>query len=578
MARMGDNLVATTFVAMRPFLLLGMLATTLQAQAVRPTPATLPRPVNAGDWSTVSGDPGANRYSPLTQISKSTVGSLKVLWTFATGSLRAHEGNPLVAGGKLFLHTPHPVAVYAFDLDRPGEPPLWKFAPTSRDPAPFVCCDGVVRGIAWHPSGKLYVPLYPGDLVAVDAATGKELWRARVGDPQQGITMNAAPIVVGDIVIVGVGGGEFGTRGYLSGYDANSGKILWRAYSTGTDAEVMIDAASNPAAPTAPDLGVSSWGADSWRRGGGATWGWLSWDPELNLVFHGTGGPAPLNPFQRAGDNKWTASLFARDPATGRARWAVQLTPASGFGYDGSNESIVADLTIGGKPVRALVHFDQNGFAYTLDRTNGRVLVAGKYGPVNWASSIDATGRPVVDSLYAVAPGKKLSGVCPSLRGLKGFGPAAYSPAQSLFFVPANNLCMDYAIVPAAFTPGKPFIGANMKVTPGPGGNRGRFLAWDATRTTIAWEVREAEGLAGGALATAGGLVFYGTLDGYLKAIDAESGRELWRFRTPSGIAGTPITFAGPDGKQYLAVVSGAAAADLPAGVNPGGVLLVFGL
>jgi PQQ-dependent dehydrogenase (methanol/ethanol family) len=239
----------------------------------------------------------------------------------------------------------------------------------------------VVRGIAWHPSGKLYVPLYPGDLVAVDAATGKEAWRARVGDPQQGITMNAAPIVVGDIVIVGVGGGEFGTRGYLTGYDANTGKILWRAYSTGTDAEVMLDAASNPAGPTAPDLGVSSWGADSWRRGGGATWGWLSWDPELNLVFHGTGGPAPLNPIQRAGDNKWTASLFARDPATGRARWAVQLTPASGFGYDGSNESIVADLTIGGKPVRALVHFDQNGFAYTIDRTNGRVLVSGKIRP-----------------------------------------------------------------------------------------------------------------------------------------------------------------------------------------------------
>ena len=257
----------------------------------------------------------------------------------------------------------------------------------------------------------------------------------------------------------------------------------------------------------------------------------------------------------------------------------MQLTPASGFGYDGSNESILADLSIGGKPVRALVHFDQNGFAYTIDRTSGRILLTGKYGPVNWATSIDAVSRkPVLDSMYVVAPGRKLTGVCPSLRGLKGFGPAAYSPAQSLFFVPANNLCMDFETVAAGFTPGKPFIGANVKVTAGPGGNRGRFLAWDAGKATIAWEVREQAGVVGGALATAGGLVFYGTLDGYIKAIDAENGRELWRFRTPSGIAGTPITFAGPDGKQYLAIVSGAAAGDLPPGINPGGVLLVFAL
>jgi PQQ-dependent dehydrogenase (methanol/ethanol family) len=550
---------------MRRVLLLGLIVTPLQAQQL--------------DWATASGNPAATRFSPLSQFSRANVGSLKVLWTFATGSLRAHEGNPLVAGGRLYLHTPHPVSVYAFDLDRPGDAPLWKFAPASRDPALFVCCDGVVRGLAWHPSGKLYVPLYPGDLVAVDAADGKELWRARVGSPAMGITMNAAPVVIGNVVVVGVGGGEFGARGYLSGYNALTGKILWRAYSTGPDADVLLDPPSNPELQTAPNQGVSTWAADGWLRGGGATWGWLSWDPELNLLYHGTGGPAPLNPAQRAGDNKWTASLFARDPATGRAKWALQLTPASGFGYDGSNESILVELSIGGRPVRALVHFDQNGFAYTIDRATGRLLLSGKYGPVNWASSVDeTTARPVPDPLFAVTPGRKLTGVCPSLRGLKGFGPAAYSPAQSLFFVPANNLCMDFEPVPAGFTAGKPFLGASVKITPGPGGNRGRFLAWDATRSTIAWEVREAGGLAGGALATAGGLVFYGTLDGYVKALDSETGRELWRFRTPSGVAGTPITFAGPDGKQYLAIVSGAAAADLPAGVNPGGVLLVFGL
>lgn len=584
---------------LKALFLLPCLPALLAGQA-RPAPAGPP----AGEWSAPARDLAGTRFSPLTDISTRNVSNLRMLWSYGTGSLEGHEGNPLVAGGRLYLHTPHPVTVQAFDLDRPGSPPLWSYAPGGRDPALAGCCGLGSRGIAWHPSGKLYVPLFPGDLAAVDAATGKELWRVRNGDPRAGLTMPAAPLVVGDVVIVGVAGGEFGARGYLTGYDALTGKQLWRGYSTGPDSEVLLTTAPNPGYPGSVlgrDLGVSTWSADSWTRGGGATWGWLTADPELNLVFHGTGAPAPLNPLQRVGDNKWTASLLARDLTTGQVRWALQLTPRDAWGFDASNESILTDLTVGGRPVKALVHFDRNGFAYTIDRVTGRILLAEKYGPVNWATKVDlSTGLPVRDPAYS-GPGK-VSGVCPGIIGMKTFQPAAFSPVTRLFYVPANNLCMDIEPEAAVFAAGKPYQGATVQLSAGPGGKRGRFLAWDATSGTIAWEVREEFPAFGGALVTAGGLVFYGTLDGWLKALDATSGRLLWQFKTPSGIVGNPITFAGPDGRQYLAIVSGVggwpgqalragstakpsdalgavgAFADLARVTNPGGVLLVFGL
>jgi PQQ-dependent dehydrogenase (methanol/ethanol family) len=557
----------------------------------------------AGEWPAPGRDLSGTRFSPLSEISTRSIGGLKLLWSYGTGSLRGHEGNPLVVNGRLFLHTPHPVTVTAFDLDRPGSAPIWTYGMPSRDPAPAVCCDVGSRGLAYHPSGKLYVPLFPGDLAAIDAGTGKEIWRVRNGDPRAGLTMPAAPLVIGDVVIVGVAGGEFGARGYLTAYDALSGKLLWRGYSTGPDAEVLLTGVPNPNYPAlrGRDLGQSSWDTDSWTRGGGATWGWLTADPELNLVYYGTGAPAPLNPAQRPGDNNWTASLIARDVTTGQVRWALQLTPHDAWGYDASNENVLVDLTVGGRPVKALVHFDRNGFAYTIDRASGRILLAEKYGPANWASKVDpGSGLPVVEPAYA-GPGK-ITGVCPSIMGMKTFQPSAYSPVSKLFYVPANNLCMDLEPGTAVFSAGRPYLGATIRLTPGPGGNRGRFIAWDASTGTIVWEAKEDFPAFGGALVTAGGLVFYGTLDGWLKALDATTGRELWRFKTPSGIIGNPITFSAPDGRQYLAVVSGAggwpgqalypspsskptdalgavgAFADLANVTNPGGVLLVFGL
>lgn len=594
-----------------------LLALPLTAQR-RPAPA-VPAGPPPGDWQSAGRDNALTRYSPLDQITTANVAQLRPVWSFSTGALRGHEGNPLVVGALMFVHTPYPNAVYALDLSQPGAPVKWSYlAPLPGPPLkglpgeslrvppmPTGCCDAGSRGLAWHPSGKLYVPLLSGELAALDAATGREIWRVRNADPKLGATLASAPLVVKDLVITGVSGAEYGVRGYLTAYDALTGRLVWRGYSTGPDAEVLLDAttSSNYVSHQGRDLGVSSWGGEGWRQGGGTASGWISYDPDLNLVYYGTDQPAPGNPAERPGDDKWTSSILARDAATGKVRWAYQMTPHDEWGYGGSNENILVDLTIRGAPVKALVHFDRNGFAYTLDRSTGRVLVAERFGPANWARAVDlSTGLPQRDPQYAAPapsappagsarrapPGPVTAGICPGSIGTKFLEPAAFSPLTNLFYVPLNNLCMELRVASSTYTAGDPYSGATIKMTAGPGGNRGRFIAWDGAAASIAWEVKEPLAVASGALTTAGGLVFYGTLDGWLKALDQRSGRELWRFKTPSGIIGSPIAFAGPDGKEYVAVVSGiggwwglgasGAFPEIGSVTNPGGVLLVFGL
>jgi len=483
----------------------------------------------------------------------------------------------------MFLHTPYPNAVLALDLTRPGHPLKWKYVMPSPPPArkgaapppfpilPTGCCDVGSRGLAWHRSGKVYVPLLNGELAALDAATGREIWRVRNTDPRLGGTLSGAPLVVHDLVLVGQSGSEAGVRGQLSAYNALTGQLMWRGWSTGPDADVLLGGPANVnyGSHQVRDLGVFSWLGQSWQRGGGTASGWIAWDSTLDLVYYGTDAPAPPDPVQRTGDNKWTATILAREARTGRVRWAYQVTPHDQWGYGASNESILADLTVRGVPVRALVHFDRNGFAYTLDRATGKVLVAEKYGPANWARSIDLTsGLPVL-----VPPAPAAAGRCPAAIGTKFLQPAAYSFLTRLFYLPLNNVCQDVRTA---------------AMVAGPGGNRGRFLAWDATTAAVAWEVREPLPVAGGALATAGGVVFYGTLDGWLKALDQRTGRELWRAQAPSGIVGNPISYLGPDGKQYLAVytgrggwwmqAAGIAPADSIANAPTPGTLLVFAL
>ena len=551
---------------------LTILAASAHAQA-RSGKWTLNAP--EGEWWMTGRDYSLQRFSPLAQINTSNVANLKAAWTFSTGTLRGHEGNPLVVGNVMYVHTSFPNNVYALDLSKEGAPQIWKYAPSqSPDAIPIACCDLVNRGTAYHPSGKIYIQLLQGELAAIDAKSGKELWKAKHPDHsgagveangyKQGATMTNAPIVIGDIVIAGISGGEFGVRGRVSAFDANTGKHLWTGYSTGPDSEVMIEGDANPnyASMKGKDLGVSTWQGDEWKRGGGTTWGWYSYDPELNLFYYSVGNPGTWNPDQRPGDNKWSMTMFARNPQTGKVKWAYQMTPHDEWDYDGVNENVLFEK--GGQ--KLLAHFDRNGIGYTVDRTNGKVIVANAFGPINWAKNagtgtpvegVVTTGVPVKDPKYGTSSKKNGEGICPAAIGFKDQQPSAYSPITGLFYVPANHICMDYEGVEVKYTAGQPYVGAIVRMFPGPGGNRGRFIAWDPMAGKPVWEIKENLAAYGGVLTTAGGVVFYGTMEGWLKAVDQKTGKVLWKFKTPSGIIGNPMTYKAPDGKQYVAVLSG---------------------
>jgi len=546
-------------------------AAVASAQQARSGAWTLNAP--EGEWHMTGRDYSLQRYSPLKQITTSNVQNLKAAWSFSTGTLRGHEGNPLVVGNVMYVHTSFPNIVYALDLSKPGAPQIWKHVPNqSPDAIPIACCDLVNRGTAYSPSGKIYIQLLQGELLALDAKTGKELWKAKHPDKssagteatgyKQGATMTNAPIYIKtksgkEIVVAGISGGEFGVRGRVSAFDANTGQHVWTKYSTGPDDEVGIvngNANSNYKSHQGKDLGVSTWQGDEWKRGGGTTWGWYSYDPELDIYYHSVGNPGTWNPDQRPGDNKWSMTIFARKPDNGEVVWAYQMTPHDEWDYDGVNENVLFES--GGK--KLLAHFDRNGFAYTIDRTNGKLIVAKPYGPVNWAKSVDlTTGIPQRDPRYGTTSKKNTEGICPAAIGFKDQQPSAYSPLTGLFYVPTNHICMDYEGVEVKYTAGQPYVGAIVRMFPGPGGHRGRFIAWDPMTGSQKWEIKENLAAYGGALTTAGGVVFYGTMEGWLKAVDQKSGKVLWQFKTPSGIIGNPMTYLGPDKKQYVAVLSG---------------------
>ena len=514
----------------------------------------------AGEWQMPAGDYANSRYSALNQITSTNAANLHASWTFSTGVLRGHEGQPLVVNNTMYLVTPYPNVSYALDLTTEGQPLKWKFRPENAQAAAGqACCDVVNRGAAYA-DGKMFYNLLDGHTVAVDVATGKQLWRTRMADLNRGETITMAPIVVKGKVLVGSSGGEMGVRGWLAAIDANTGKEAWRGYNTGSDRDVKVGPRFKPFYPgdNRKDLGLTSWPGDTWKQGGAAVWGWLSYDPELNLVYYGTSNPGPWNESVRKGDNKWSCAIMARDADTGELVWAFQVTPHDMWDYDTVNENILADLPLGGTTRKVLVHFDRNGFGYTIDRATGEVLVAQPFVQMNWSTGVDMkTGRPNVVPAKMTKEGTLVKDICPSLEGGKNQQPAAFSPATGLFYVPTINLCMDFEVRPVTYIPGTPYIGANAPEKKGPGGHGGEFIAWDATTGKKVWGIEEPYPVWSGALATAGGVVFYGTLDGWFKAVDASSGKVLWKFKVGSGVVGNPITYLGPDGKQYVAVYSG---------------------
>lgn len=547
----------------KPALLLSALATVVSAGPVFANAQLLNLQQNPNLWVMPAGDYANTRYSALDQINANNAKDLKVAWTFSTGVLRGHEGGPLVLGDVMYVHTPFPNKVFALDLRKEGKI-LWRYEPR-QDPSviPVMCCDTVNRGLAYG-DGKIF--LYQADttLVALDAITGEKKWSVVNGDPSKGGTGTAAPMVVNDKVYVGISGGEFGVRGYLTAYNITDGKMVWRGYSMGPDSDTLMDPekTTHLGKPVGKDSGTATWEGDQWKIGGGTTWGWFSYDPDLNLIYYGSGNPSTWNPVQRPGDNRWSMTIWARDPDTGMAKWVYQMTPHDEWDYDGINEMILVDKVINGQPRKALVHFDRNGFAYTLDRATGELLVAEKYDPaVNWATHVDMeTGRPQVVPEFSTAHNGEdvnTTGICPAALGTKDQQPAAYSPRTGLFYVPTNHVCMDYEPFQVSYTAGQPYVGATLTMYPAPGGDHlGNFIAWDADKGKIVWSIPEQFSVWSGALATAGDVVFYGTLEGYLKAIDAKTGKLLYQFKTPSGIIGNINTYT-HNGKQYVAVLSG---------------------
>src|SRR5438874_2783336 len=518
-------------------------------------------------WVMPTGNYANWRYSELNQINKDNAKNLRPLWTFSTGVLRGHEGGPLVIGDVMYVNTPFPNNIFALDLNKNGQI-LWKYEP-KQDPTviPVMCCDTVNRGVAYG-DGKIIIEQADTTVVALDAKTGQVVWSVKNGDPKKGETMTNAPMVVKDKVIVGISGGEFGVPGHVTAYNLKDGSKAWRAYSVGPDDQLLFDASTTELGkPAGKDSSLKTWQGDQWKIGGGGTWGWISYDPQLNLVYYGSGNPSTWNPVQRPGDNKWSMTIFARDLDTGQAKWVYQMTPHDEWDFDGVNEMILSDQTIGGTARKLLTHFDRNGFGYTLDRATGELLVAEKYDPVvNWATKVDMDkssktyGRPLVVDAYSTqhnGEDTNSKGICPAALGTKAEQPAAYSPDTQLFYVPTNHVCMDYEPYKVSYTAGQAYVGAAVAMYPPKGEtNMGNFIAWDGKTGKIVWSNKEQFSVWSGALATAGGVVFYGTLEGYLKAVDAKTGKELYKFKTPSGIIGNVMTYE-HGGKQYVAVLSG---------------------
>jgi PQQ-dependent dehydrogenase (methanol/ethanol family) len=522
------------------------------------------------------GNYSATRYSELDQINTKNVGSLQVAWTFSTGVLRGHEGSPLVIGNMMYVHTPIPNIVYALNLDDDNKI-VWKYHPKQDYAAvgPVMCCDDVNRGVQYA-DGKVFLHQADTTLVALDAATGKEVWKTVNGDPKRGETGTGAAIVIGDVVMIGVSGAEFGVRCFWTGYDINSGKRLYRAYSMGPDSDILFNPEKTMSLgkPVGKDSSLKTWNGDQWKLGGGSIWGWYAWDPKLNLVYYGSGNPSTWNPVQRAGpdgkqiDQKWSMSIFARNPQTGEAAWAYQMTPFDEWDYDGVNEMIlVDDMEVKGSKHNVLVHFDRNGFAYTVDRKSGIPLVAEKYDPaVNWATGVDLDpgsktyGRPAVvasKSTFLNGTDVNTTDICPAALGTKDQQPAAYSPLTGLFYVPTNHVCMDYEPQKVEYSAGKPYVGAVLSMYPPKGeSHMGNFIAWDASTGKIVWANKEQFSVWSGVLTTAGGIACVGTLEGNFKCVDQKDGKELYKFKTPSGIIGNVMTYE-HGGKQYLAVYSG---------------------
>jgi alcohol dehydrogenase (cytochrome c) len=512
-------------------------------------PLLLASLAGAQGWPVYGGDPGNTRFSPLTQINTANVGKLKVAWALQLGTLRSQESTPILVGDTLYVTSSWgPKHVFAVNA-RTGEV-RWKYSPEMPEGIDqFACCDVDNRGVA-HANGKIFVGRLDGYLVALDAKTGRELWKTQVVDYTQGSAITSPPTIVKNLVITGFAGGEYGVRGAILAYDQDTGKEVWRLHTV----------------PGPGEPGNDTWKGDSWKFGGGVVWYIGSYDPALNLLYYGTSNAAPWAGIVRGNDssnigqytNLYTAATLAINPDTGKIVWHYQSTPHDVWDYDGVNELVLVDLDIGGAKTPVALKADRNGFFYVLDRRNGKLVSAKSFVEVNWATGVDmATGRPIEVPEKRPRLKYKATNICPNLIGGKNWMPMSYSPQTGLVYIPSLNLCMDLEGVDVQYKRGAFYLGLEFDLDKtGPGGNLGEVIAWDPVKQQKVWGNQSELPYLGGMLTTAGGLVFHGDIRGWFHALDARTGQTLWRFNTGSGISAGPMTFE-LDGKQYVAVVSG---------------------
>jgi lanthanide-dependent methanol dehydrogenase len=563
-------------------------------------------PQDDGQWTMPSKNYASTRFSSLDELTTKNVQGLQPLFTFSLAVNKGQEAAPIVADNTMYVVSAYPNYVYALDLTKPGAPLKWKFEPRPLPASQGVaCCDVVNRGGSVD-AGKYIFNTLDGQTIALDVKTGKPVWRTQLGNINTGESITMAPLVVKGRVYVGNSGGELGVRGWIVALDENTGRLLWKAYNTGPDKEVLIGPQFKPtyASEQGTDLGVKTWPPDAWKIGGGSVWGWVTYDPDLDTIYYGTGNPGPWNADQRPGDNKWTAGIFARDPASGAARWFYQFSPHDEHDYDGINEQILLDLPFAGKMDKVLVHLDRNGYVYVIERATGKVLSADPFGPVNSSRGVDlATGKLILNPAKQTKLGEEIRDICPTASGAKDWEPSSFSPNTGLLYIPHENMCMDWINMQVSYIAGTPYVGADVHMKPGPGGNRGALTAWDPVRRAPAWVVKENFPVWSGTVATGGDLVFYGTMDGWFKAVNARTGDLLWKYKVDSGIISQPVSYRGPDGHQYIAVLAGvggwsgavvsgpvdprdgsaalgmvAAMSDLPKYTTAGGTLYVFAL
>lgn len=506
----------------------------------------------------------AQRFSPLEQINRDTVKDLVPVWSMSFGGekQRGQESQPLIHDGVMFITASYS-RLYAIDA-RTGKK-LWKYEHRLPDGI-MPCCDVVNRGAALYDDLVIFGTL-DAQLLAFNRETGKRVWREKVDDYKAGYSMTAAPIIVKGMVITGVSGGEFGVAGRIEARDAKTGKLKWVRPVLEGQMGYTYDAEGNKTENGISGTTNATWPGDLWKTGGAATWAGATYDPDTNLIFAGTGNPAPWNSHLRPGDNLYSSSTVAIDPETGKIVWHYQTTPHDGWDFDGVNEFVSFDYTDeSGKTIKAGGKADRNGFFFVLDRTNGKLLKAFPFvREITWAKGIDLeTGRPeYVDASRpgdpaASADGKKGEVVfsAPSFLGGKNQQQIAYNPDTGYFYVPANEWGMEIWNEPVSYKKGAAYLGAGFNIKPLHDDYIGSLRAVDPKTGEIVWENNNYAPLWGGVLTTRGGLTFYGTPEGFLKALDAKTGEEVWSFQTGSGVVAPPVTWE-MDGDQYIAVASG---------------------